>query len=69
MQRAGELGHVVDVGGLAGHVQVRRLVRAADAHARAVAQRSASAIVVDARARVAQVVGAGEAGFEQEGFG
>ena len=27
VQGAGELGHVVDVGGLAGHVQVRRLVR------------------------------------------
>ncbi len=39
MQRAGELGQVVDVGRAAGHVQVRRLVRARDADAGARLQR------------------------------
>ena len=38
MQRAGGFEDVVRVGGLAGHVQVGRLVRPADADARAVAQ-------------------------------
>ena len=49
VQRAGELGHVVDVGRLAGHMQVRRLVRPADADARARLRSACLGVVVDAR--------------------
>ncbi|MDT4828340.1 hypothetical protein FQZ97_617220 [compost metagenome] len=67
VQRAGEFGNVVDVGGFAGHVQVRRLVRAADAHAHAAVVRQRFGAHVDAGGGVLQVVGKGLGGLQQAG--
>ena len=68
MQGAGDLGDVVDVGGLAGHVQVRRFVRAADAHAHALVVGERLGTLVDAGGGVLQVVGKGLCGLQQAGI-
>jgi hypothetical protein len=67
VQRAGQLGNVVDVGGFAGHVQVRRFVRPADAHAHAALVGDGLGAHVDARGGVGQVVGKGLGGLQQAG--
>jgi hypothetical protein len=61
MQRAGQLGQVVGVGGAAGHVQHGRFVRQADAHARAGVLRAAFAGDVQPLPLVGVVVGKGSA--------
>jgi len=68
VQRAGKFGDVVDVRGFAGDVQLGRLVRPADAHARAVTMCLRFGALVDARGGVGQVVGKGLGGLEQAGI-
>ena len=67
VQRAREFREVVDVGRLTGDVQVRRLVRAADAHAGAAAFGPGFGAFVDARGGVLQVVGEGFVRLQQRG--
>ena len=59
VQRAFELGQVVDIGGLAGHMQVCGLVLAAHAHARALVMGLGLGHFVDAIGLVLAVVGKG----------
>ncbi len=67
VQRARQLRDVVDVGGLTRHMQVGRLMGAADAHACATVLGTRLGGQVDTRRRVLLVVGEGLRGVQQAG--
>ena len=67
VQRARQLGNVVNVGRLARHMQVRRLVGTADAHAGAPLLRQRLGLHVDARGGVLLVAGKGLRRMQQAG--
>ena len=68
VQRAGEFGNVVDVGGFTGHVQVGRFVRATDADASATTLGIGFGALVDSRCGVLAVIGKGFGGLQQQGI-